>query len=39
MYDLTYQRHVMGHLGPVRMVGNLLARWFRSRMLMPVRWH
>ncbi len=39
MYDLTYQRHVMGHLGLVRMCGNLLARWFRSRMMMPVRWH
>ena len=39
MYGLTYQRHVMGHLGVVRMCGNLLARWFRSKMLMPVRWH
>jgi NADH dehydrogenase len=39
MYKLTYQRHVMGHLGPVRMCANLLARWFRSKMLMPVRWH
>jgi NADH dehydrogenase len=39
MYDLTYQRHVMGHLGLARMCGNLLARWFRSRMMMPVRWH
>jgi NADH dehydrogenase len=39
MYGLTYQRHVMGHLGLVRMCGNLLARWFRSKMLMPVRWH
>jgi NADH dehydrogenase len=39
MYNLTYQRHVMGHLGPLRMCGNLLARWFRSKMLMPVRWH
>jgi NADH dehydrogenase len=39
MYNLTYQRHVMGHLGPVRMCGNLLARWVRSKMLMPVRWH
>jgi NADH dehydrogenase len=29
----------MGHLGPVRMFGNLLARWCRSKMLMPVRWH
>jgi NADH dehydrogenase len=39
MYGLSYQRHVMGHLGPMRMCGNLLARWFRSKMLMPVRWH
>jgi len=39
MYKLTYQRHVMGHLGPVRMCANVLARWFRSKMLMPVRWH
>lgn len=39
MYKLTYQRHVMGHLGPARMCGNLLARWLRSRMLMPVLWH
>jgi NADH dehydrogenase len=39
MYGLTYQRHVMGHLGPVRMAANVLARWFRSKMLMPVRWH
>jgi NADH dehydrogenase len=39
MYGLTYQRHVMGHLGPVRMCANVLARWFRSKMLMPVRWH
>jgi NADH dehydrogenase len=39
MYELTYQRHMMGHLGVVRMCGNLLARWFRSKMLMPVRWH
>jgi NADH dehydrogenase len=29
----------MGHLGLVRMCGNLLARWFRARMMMPVRWH
>jgi NADH dehydrogenase len=39
MYGLTYQRHVMGHLGPVRMAANVLARWFRSKMMMPVRWH
>lgn len=39
LYELTYQRHVMGHLGPVRMCANLLARWCRSKMLMPVRWH
>ena len=39
MYKLTYQRHVMGHLGPVRMCANVLARWCRSKMLMPVRWH
>jgi NADH dehydrogenase len=39
MYGLTYQRHVMGHLGLARMCGNLLARWFRSKMLLPVRWH
>jgi NADH dehydrogenase len=39
MYKLTYQRHVMGHLGLVRMCANVLARWFRSKMLMPVRWH
>ena len=39
MYKLTYQRHVMGHLGPVRMCANVLARWVRSKMLMPVRWH
>jgi NADH dehydrogenase len=39
MYQLTYQRHVMGHLGPVRMCANVLTRWFRSKMLMPVRWH
>jgi len=39
MYKLTYQRHVMGHLGPLRMCANVLARWFRSKMLMPVRWH
>lgn len=39
MYNLTYQRHVMGHLGALRMCGNLLARWVRSKMLMPVRWH
>jgi NADH dehydrogenase len=39
MYKLTYQRHVMSHLGSVRMCGNMLARWLRSKMLMPVRWH
>jgi len=39
MYKLSYQRHVMSHLGLVRMCGNVLARWFRSKMLMPVRWH
>lgn len=39
MYKLTYQRHVMGHLGVVRMCANVLARWCRSKMLMPVRWH
>jgi NADH dehydrogenase len=39
LYELTYQRHVMGHLGPLQMCGNLLARWCRSKMLMPVRWH
>jgi len=39
MYKLTYQRHVMGHLGAVRMCANVLARWCRSKMLMPVRWH
>lgn len=39
MYGLTYQRHVLGHLGPVRTCGTLLARWFRSKLMMPVRWH
>lgn len=39
MYKLTYQRHVMGHLGLLRMCGNVLARWCRSKMVMPVRWH
>ena len=39
MYKLTYQRHVMGHLGALRMCANVLARWCRSKMLMPVRWH
>lgn len=39
MYRLTYQRHVMGHLGLARMCGKLLANWVRSTMLMPVRWH
>ena len=39
IYKVTYQRHVMGHLGLVRMCANVLARWCRSKMLMPVRWH
>jgi len=39
LYKLGYQRHMMGQLGPLRMCGNLLANWFRSKMLMPVRWH
>lgn len=39
IYKVTYQRHVMGHLGPLRMCANVLARWCRSKMLMPVRWH
>jgi NADH dehydrogenase len=39
MYGLTYQRHVLGHLGPLRTCGTLLARWFRSKLMMPVRWH
>jgi NADH dehydrogenase len=30
---------VMGHLGLWRMCANVLARWSRSKMLMPVRWH
>ena len=39
MYGLTYQRHVLGHLGPLRTCGTMLARWFRSKLMMPVRWH
>ena len=39
MYRMTYERYVMSHVGPLRMLGHMLARWCRSKMLMPVKWH
>lgn len=39
MYELSYHRHLMSHHELGRMCGSLLARWFRSKTLMPVRWH
>jgi NADH dehydrogenase len=39
LYRWTYERYVMANLGLPRMLGHLAARWCRSKMLMPVRWH
>jgi NADH dehydrogenase len=39
LYRWTYERYVLTHVGLPRMLGHLLARWCRARMLMPVRWH
>lgn len=39
LYGWTYQRHMMGYVRPLGMFGSLLARWVRSRILMPVRWY
>lgn len=39
MYRMSYERYVMSHLGWLRMLGHIVARWSRSKMLMPVKWH
>lgn len=39
IYRMTYERYVMANLGLLRMLGHLAARWCRSKVLMPVRWH
>ncbi|MEH6434434.1 NAD(P)/FAD-dependent oxidoreductase [Massilia sp. DD77] len=39
MYRMTYERYVMSHVGLPRMLGHMVARWCRSKMLMPVKWH
>ncbi|WP_026355218.1 NAD(P)/FAD-dependent oxidoreductase [Massilia niastensis] len=39
MYLLIYERHVVAVIGPVRTFGHIMARRFRSKLLMPVKWH
>lgn len=39
MYRMSYERYVMSKVGCLRMLGHIAARWCRSKMLMPVKWH
>lgn len=39
IYRMTYEGYVLANVGVAHMLGRVLARWLRSKMLMPVKWH